>query len=254
MSTKDYIKQLKKNLSKLDRKKTDEIIKEIESYIQESNANIETLIEKFGTADELANNYLEDMPIKVSSENSFWMKTKKIVGIVSVTVLVLIAIASYTAYKFTHDSFDYSTYNATSIVQKVDELWLEADGITSIKAEQAEIVFYWGNTQKLKYNCKGIEYSKKESVFTINQARCFIILPMKAINISSFQAEVILIAPTNNVNLDLKQSSSKIAEMGNAYTYNISSKQSKVENFSSKPSDVTLSMKVYQGKIKHYKY
>ena len=254
MNTKNYIKQLKQHLSALDTTKSNEIIKEIESYIQESNANYETLVEKFGDPIELASNYLEDMSLNEPKNNSFWKSTIKITTIVASTILAIILITSYIVYEVTKDSFDYSKYDATTITSKVNDLWIDLDGITEIRTEQAEVVFYWGENEKLKYNCEGMDYTQTGSVFTIKQAHCFVILPKQTTNIISFQTDVILIAPNYNVNLDFRQSHTRIAEMGNNYNYNISEKQSKVENFNSKQSNITINAKVFQSKVKHYKY
>jgi len=254
MNTKNYIKQLKEHLSALDSTKSNEIIKEIESYIQESNANYETLVEKFGEPNNLASSYLEDMPISEPKNNSFWKSTKKIMTIVASSILVIILISSYIVYEVTKDSFDYSKYDATTITSKVNDLWIDLEGITEIRTEQAEVIFYWGENEKLKYNCEGMDYSRTGSIFTIKQAHCFIILPKQTTNIFSFQTDIILIAPNYNVNLDSRQSQTRIAEIGNSYNYDISAKQSKVENFSSKQSDITINATVYQSKVKHYKY
>ncbi len=254
MNTKTYIKQLKQHLAALDSTKSSEIIKEIESYIQESNASYETLVEKFGEPNELASSYLEDMPLSTPKNNSFWKSTKKVMTIVASTILAIILITSYIVYEVTKDSFDYSKYDATTITSKVNDLWIDLEGITEIRTEQAEVVFYWGENEKLKYNCKGMEYSQTGAVLTIKQAHCFIILPKQTSKITSFQTDIMLIAPKHNVDLDFRQSSLRIAEMGNNYNYNISAKQSKVENFSSKQSDITINATVYQSKVKHYKY
>jgi len=254
MNTKNYIKQLKQHLSQLDTAKSNEIIKEIESYVQESDASYETLVEKFGEPEALASGYLEDMPIVEHKSASFWKSTKKIVTIVASTILGIILLASYIVYEVSKDSFDYSKYTAQTIQNKVNDLWIDIEGVTQIRAEQAEVVFYWGDNEKLKYNCKGMDYSQAGSVFTIKQAQCYVILPKQTNNITSFQTDLILIEPKNNVNLDFRQSQVRIAEMGKNYNYNISATQSKVENFSSKQSELTINATVHQSKLKHYKY
>ena len=78
MTTNDYIKELKSHLSVLDNDKKKNIIQEIESYIEESDVDYSVLVERFGKPDELANNYLEDMPIKEEKTKVLWSKTKKL--------------------------------------------------------------------------------------------------------------------------------------------------------------------------------
>ena len=89
MTTNDYIKELKNHLSDLDNHKKNEIIKEIESYITESDVDYSLLIERFGTPKELAESYLEDIPIKECKSKIFWSKTKKIIFIIIVFLAVL---------------------------------------------------------------------------------------------------------------------------------------------------------------------
>ena len=47
----------------LDSKIKENILKEIKSYIEEQELSYETLVEKFGSVNDLAASYLEDNPI-----------------------------------------------------------------------------------------------------------------------------------------------------------------------------------------------
>lgn len=61
---KTYIKELKKYLGALNAKTRDEIIKKIQSSVDEKNCTYDNMVTKFGTSKELAYSYLEDVPIK----------------------------------------------------------------------------------------------------------------------------------------------------------------------------------------------
>lgn len=254
MTTQDYIKELKKYLSNLDNDKKNEILKEIESYIEESHIDYSILVERFGTPKELADGYLEDMPIKEQKSKTFLIKTKRVIITIASFLLIVFAIVAFFIYKFTQDPFDYSKYTASTINKEVDSTWIDLNNINQIKIEQAQVVLYWSKNDKLQYSCKGNSISNDGGTLLIKQSRCFIKVPNKKIDIKSFQAKIILIEPTNTLSLESEQTSLRIAEKNSTYKYDFSSKQSDVNNLTSKENGITINGKLFQSDLSSYKY
>lgn len=250
MTTQDYIKELKKYLSNLDNDKKNEILKEIESYIEESHIDYSILVERFGTPKELADGYLEDMPIKEKKNKTFLIQTKRVV----ITIALFLLIVAFFIYKFTQDPFDYSKYTASTVNKEVDSAWIDLNNINQIKIEQAQVVLYWSKNDKFQYSCEGNGISQEKETFSIKQSRCFIKVPNKKINIKSFQAQIVLIEPTNTLSLESEQTSLRIAEKNSTYKYDFSSKQSDVNNLTSKENGITINGKLFQSDLSSYKY
>lgn len=254
MKTQDYIKEFKNYLKDIDKDKKNEIIKEIESYINESDVNYASLVERFGTPEELAKGYLEDIPVKEQKNNTFLVQTKRVVITITSFVFIVLAIIAFIIYKYTQDPFDYSKYTAVTINEEINSFWTSIDDIDHIKVEQAQVVFYWGENDKLEYSCEGNTIVKEENTFTIKQSRCYVKVPKKTINIKSYQAQIVLVEPNTNVSIDTEQTSLRIAEKDAKYKYQFDSTQSDVNNLTSKENGITINGKLFQSDISDYTY
>ena len=142
MNTNEYIKVLKSELSVLEKNKRDEIIKEIESYILESQATYELLIERFGEPKELANSYLEEIEIDDSKAKKIYSKTKKIALVIFTFLVVLVVGISLFIYFMTKDPFDYSKYDGLTIGKKLETPWKTLLPVSKIDIAQSRVVVY----------------------------------------------------------------------------------------------------------------
>ena len=249
MKNENYLKSLKNLLKDLDSNKRNEIIKEIESYINESNVNGETLVEKFGTPEKLASSYLEEIPSKEKK-----LKTVKILFSIVVIFMMFIFGSIFLFNSLTSDDFDYSIYASDTIKSKTKESWIEVSNVKELSLEQSKVVFYASINEKLMYSCKGTNIINDKSILNIKQSQCFIKLPLNALKINSFQSNIVLIKPEKSLDIDLEQSTLRIAEKENSYKYIFEREQSDIKGLESKESNINIKFKIYQSNISKYEY
>lgn len=249
MKNEKYLKSLKNLLKDLDTNTRDQIIKEIESYINESGVNAETLVEKFGTPEELASSYLEDMPTKKAKS-----KTIKILFSI-VAVFMLLIFGSIIFFNFvTSDDFDYSIYTSDTIDTKTEEVWIEISDVKQLNFKQVKVVLYGSTNKNLMYSCKNDNIVNDNGILNIKQSKCFIKLPSNDLKINSFQTNIVLIKPEKSLDINLEQSNLRIAEKQNSYKYIFERKQSDIKGLASKESDIKIKFKSYQSHISKYEY
>ncbi|WP_108063358.1 HAAS signaling domain-containing protein [Poseidonibacter lekithochrous] len=254
MTTNDYIKELKSHLSVLDNDKKKNIIQEIESYIEESDVDYSVLVERFGKPEELANNYLEDMPIKEEKVKVIWSKTKKIIISILVFITLALIVITLFIYNMTKDPFDYSTYSASTIDTKVDEPWLNIQNIDSLDIQQSKVVIYWTSKNQFQISCKGNTSEKRENILLIRQSECFIKMPKQHINIKSYQAKVVLVKPKKEVSLNTEQSKIQLDGNENSYKFDFKANQSDISGFKSNDKGILIDGTFYQSDVSKYEY
>ncbi len=255
MNSETYIKELKSYLVYIDNNTRNNIIKEIQSYIDEKNPTYNTLVENFGTSEELANSYLENIPQKVPLKSTIMSKSKKVFLVIGIIFIFLLVFITSSIYFFTKDPFDYSKYNAANIKTKIDYSWKTVNYIDNININQSKVIFYWSDENNIKYACEDdLNYKINEKVFNIKQSHCYVILPRKTMNINAYQSSINLIAPKENINLELEQVSLNIAQNNNPYKYTIIKKESNVEDLISKDSSVLIKLNLTQSQVKEYEY
>lgn len=254
MSTSNYIKELKSHLSILDNDKKKEIIQEIESYIAESDVDYSLLVERFGKPKELAEGYLEDMPIKEQNGKKIWSKTKKVIITIAISLAIIFTIIAVIIYNVTKDPFDYSKYTSKTIDSKIETPWIEVESIDSISVDQARVVIYWSEEEKLQVSCSGNLNEKKENSFIIRQSECFLKMPKQKLNIKSYQAKLVLVEPKNEITFDSEQSRIKIDVKNGNYKYDLKGNQSDINNFKSNENGILINGSFYQSKVTPYEY
>lgn len=257
MSTNTYLKELKKQLAPLDAQKKKEILQEIQSYITESNVDYSLLVERFGTPTELAQSYLEDVPLKEQQGNKAWASVKKALIIIGFFVLFTIISVSAIMYYFLQDDFDYSAYTAKSVSQKLEKPWQRFENITNLDISQSRVIIYWSEEEHMQASCTAKNSDKalqKENTFVVNQTRCFIKLPKQSINIKSNQTKVVLVEPTASVHLESEQSHIQLAVKERLYRFELNAQESDVNNFSSHKDGILIKAKLFQSELSPYEY
>ena len=230
MNTNDYIKELKDYLSILDSSKRDEIIKEIESYVLESEATYSLLVERFGSPKELADGYLEDVVVAQEEDNTLYKKTKRVFLTIFIFLVVVFVGVALTIYFMTRDDFDYSKYSASTVVQELKSPWMQVQNISKLDISQSKVVVYWNSEGQTKISCKKDDEENenykaknkreiKEDTLFIKQSSCILSIPKQSFDIKTYQAKVILVRPSDTVSLKSEQSTINIADDKNAYNY-----------------------------------
>lgn len=252
---KTYIKELKKHLSPLPSNKKNEIIKEIQSSVDDKSCTYDDMVAKFGTPNNLADNYLEDMPIKVSLGGKIFSRTRNITAIFTLIVIGIVISAIFYIYTKSLDEFDYSKYTAVSIHKKVDNLWKEALHIKNIDIDQAMVVFYWSDKEALEYSCKGGSTPIiKHETLQLRHSICYIKVPKKELIINLHQSKTTLIHPTSPIILKTDQSEIRLSSKNQAYNFNIKLHESKIEGMKNSENGIKIRGNLTQSILKPYKY
>lgn len=247
MTTNDYLAELNKKLERLDKKRKENILKEIKSYVEEENLSYNTLIEKFGSVDDLAASYLEDNPIIVKK----WYQKKRIYIILFIILLPIIFI-----YFSQKDPFDYSLYNENTINKKVEYQWLKLENVEQLASVQSKVIIYSSSKDYLEYSCKNnkILSSDENNILHIKQKHCFIKLPNNIKKIKAYQSNIVLVQAKSDLNIKLEQSKLSIAEKQDSYTYDIKINQSDYADLISKDSNIKITLELFQSQASYYSY
>jgi uncharacterized membrane protein len=140
MNNHQYIATLKKALSGLDNSSRNDIVQEIQSHAKESG---DTLWERFGAPEELAQSYLEGEIIAKPFSVKIWGISKKIFIAVGMLIVALIVIGMIFFWWLRLDGFNYSDETASELTDK-NTRWTtkEWTGNLDIELDQASMVFY----------------------------------------------------------------------------------------------------------------
>ncbi|MEZ5538279.1 MAG: hypothetical protein R3F02_21955 [Thiolinea sp.] len=144
MTNQAYLKALKKALAGMDSASRDEIIREIESYIAEAGADAQSLNERFGTPEMLAQQYLDGETLRTPMADKAGGMLKRVLMWLGGSVLVLALLITALVYWFTRDDFDYADENAAAL-SDASRNWVDV-ALTAppvFKVEQSKTVFYW---------------------------------------------------------------------------------------------------------------
>jgi len=198
----------------------------------------------------------EELNMNTTGKKSsgFLHQIKKVVLITASLVLVTFALTAVFAYKFIQDPFDFSKYNASTINNEINNDWVDLENINQIEVQQAQVIFYGSESDKLQYSCRGNSFIKKENTFLIKQARCYVKVPNKKIDIKSFQSQVILVEPSNILTLDIEQSSLKVAEKSSKYEYTYTSRNTDIRGLYSAENGIKINAAFLQSDVSAYEY
>jgi len=253
MKTNTYINELEKELSLLPKKQRDEILKEISSYINESQASYEDVTQRFGSAKDLALSYLEDNPALKVKKTSIPKLQKFFIGL-SIFSIALVILAFFLFKYFTQDAFDYSKYNAKSIQNKITQNWKSLENIKNIEVHQASAVLYWSQDNVSKYSCAKEARRSKEDSLLVKQNTCYFILPKKMFLITAFQSDLTLVKPLYATDVKIEQAELRIAQNANEYEYIFKKEHSKIKSLKSVKGNIVISIDAFQAHVNKYEY
>ncbi len=254
MNNNQYIAALNKALSGLDKTSRNDIVQEIQSHAKESG---DTLWERFGLPEELAQQYLEGEIVAKPLGAKIWGISKKLFIAVGVVVIALIVIGMILFWWLRLDAFDYADEGASELSDKstswITEEWA---GNLDIKVDQASLVFYWHDEMNVRYSCKSqFPVQLDGSTLTFNRAKCLVYLPKVPTKINAFQSELVLIRPQQSLDLELKQAELKVAENGTAYRYTFDASRTNVDDLSSVvEAELEIRIKSFEATISEYSY
>jgi nitrogen fixation-related uncharacterized protein len=254
MTNNQYITALKKALSGLDRASRNDIIKEIQGSAAESTT---PLVERFGSADELAKQYLDGVIVAKPIAEKIWGLSKKLFIAIGIAVVAAIVIISLLIWSWSGDKFDYADENSPEL-SKNKATWVTKPWTSNldIKVNQSSSVFYWHDEPTIRWDCKGEEPEQQgETGLLFSRGQCFVYLPIVPTTLSADQAKVVIVKPLNSINIEARQSAVRIAENGVKYKYEVESNRSNINNLLSQDgAEHTISIKSNEAMISSYTY
>ncbi len=245
MSSSKYFKELEKNLKDLDKKSRNDIIKEL-SYTSEDES-YENLVKRFGSPEEMASNYLENLPKK---------SKKSRILLYAFLILIFIFLVLYISIKsYLSDPFDFSKYNAKTINEKINKPWHTLENIAKVDIEQSKVIIYFSQNKTFEYFCKSDKSNiAKSGTFFIKQSYCYLKIPKKAFEIKVFQSNLVLIKPLEELSIEAKQSSIEFVSKNQKYNFDFEKKQSYFKNFVSNKDGIKIKSKLSQSSFDRYEY
>lgn len=254
MNNNQYIAALKKALSRLDKTSRNDIVQEIQSHANESG---DTLLERFGVPEELAQQYLEGEVVAKPLGSKIWGISKTLFIVIGVGVVALLVIGFLLFWWLKADAFDYADETAEELSEK-NSTWISEEWSDNldIKLDQASVVFYWHDDVNLRYSCKGeLPVQLDSPSVTFNRGKCLVYLPKVPTSINAYQSQLVLVRPQLSLDLELKQAELKVAENGTAYRYTIDASRTNVDDLSSvAEAELEIRIKSYEATISEYSY
>lgn len=258
MTNQAYLKALKKALAGMDSASRDDIIREIESYVDESGADGQSLTERFGTPETLAQQYLDGETLRAPLPRKAGGMFKRVLMWVGGSVLVLALLIAVLVYWFTQDAFDYGDENAAELTAETRS-WAEVplDTAPVFEVDQSKIVFYWHDQAQVRWSCKGEDtpVQNEQGGFDLRHKDCLVYLPQQALTLKGNQADIILVRPQADVSVTLQQSRLRIAENNTTYRYVIDARRSNSEGLQSDgEAALQISVKANESNLGLYRH
>ncbi len=256
MNNEQYISALKRALSGMDKASRDEILRELESYLQDAG-DPESLQQRFGAVEALATQYLDGVPLPLSNQQKMGKVGKWVLLGVGGVVIALMIIGIGIATIFTGDQFDYADLSAPSNEIPAEQ-WSLLEWATPIelRLEQAHVVLYWHDSSELRWSCKGAAEVKPEpgKAIKVRHGFCVFYLPAVPALIDATQADLVIVKPNTSISFEVVQSSVRVAEKNAKYNYRVEQQKSEFEGLqSSATATHTITINAIEASISAYK-
>ncbi|MDP6968617.1 MAG: hypothetical protein QGG88_05825 [Gammaproteobacteria bacterium] len=260
MNNQQYLARLKKLLSSMPHQVRDEVLREIQSYLNDCGDQDMALLEKFGPPEKLAQQYLDGEVVHLTLLQKLSSKGRLGLSVFGAIVLVLVLIVTGLAYYYQRDAFNYADPQALAGATR-DTKWLSApwDGVSLIKVSQAEVVFYWHQQQQVRWTCDGNWLAQDQLIrngtMVFQQAECLVYLPTRPARINVNQSKVTLIRPADHVDVKVSQSNIRIAQRSEGYQYNIQGIDNVDEvPLSTQGAAINIDINAFQSSLVPYVY
>ncbi len=248
-----YLSELKKALRGIDRQTRDDILREIKGHLAEMDPDASAEA-RFGTPEQLAEQYLQDETVSPPISNKVVSTGKKLLVWLSVMV-TLIAIGLLAAgWYFSRDKFDYADENAAEL-SPTQAGWHSTNWQSepAIDIKQAHVVVYWHEHPTLRWNCSRSQQFTEGEVIRVEQNQCLFFLPKQFSQLRATQANVVLVRPNASLEATTMQSKLRLAIKDKLVQIDIDSQRSAVDNFSAESAaPVSLKINANESTIQRY--
>jgi hypothetical protein len=254
MNKQQYLTSLKKHLHKLDRKSRKDILQEIESLIIDSGCPGVEIAGRFGSPQELANQYLEQAPAK--QPGILARLGMGALGFFGAIVILLIVIGLIITWSISTDDFNYADENNAALdLNSSDWKSVSWDGPVSLSIEQAQVVIYWHDKSTLAWNCGLATTPRAAQPLVLHHKQCLLFLPQTELVMKSNQAEVVLVRPSSDINADIYQTSMRIAPNGSRFKIQAEKSENNIDSIPSYPNaEYLVKIDAKQSQVSPYEY
>ncbi len=254
MNNNQYIASLKKALSGLDKNSRQDIVQEIQSHAKESG---DTLWERFGAPDELAQQYLEGEIVAKPLGSKIWGISKKLFIAIGMAVVAFIVIGMLFFWWLRLDAFNYADENAAQLSDE-DTEWTTTEWSDNleIKLDQVSMVFYWHDEMSVRHSCKSkLPMQIEGAAMAFSRAKCLVYLPKVPTAIKANQSQLVLVRPQHSLDIELRQAELKMVENGMSYRYTIDPSRTSIGDLSSvADAAIEIRIKSLEASISEYSY
>ena len=156
MNNDQYMDQLKKALAGMNRQAREDILQEIQSHIEESGGDSQSLLDMFGPPEQLASQYLEDEPLSTPLTKKIAGISGKVFMVIGIVVIALITAVAIWVKFIISDDFNYADENAKEL-RSAKQQWSQIEPVRPIRFDlsQSQLVLYWHEDSRILWNCEG---------------------------------------------------------------------------------------------------
>ena len=258
MNNDQYMDQLKKALAGMNRQAREDILQEIQSHIEESGGDSQSLLDMFGPPEQLASQYLEDEPLSTPLTKKIAGISGKVFMVIGIVVIALITAVAIWVKFIISDDFNYADENAKEL-RSAKQQWSQIEPVQPIRFDlsQSQLVLYWHEDSRILWNCEGenVPQQLDDGLIELRHTSCLMYLPGVDSAVKALQSNIVIVRPRSGINLEIEQSKLRIAENNTRYRYRIDKRRSEVTDLASHDeAEIEIGINALESSISAYEY
>ena len=258
MNNDQYMDQLKKALAGMNRQAREDILQEIQSHIEESGGDSQSLLDMFGPPEQLASQYLEDEPLSTPLTKKIAGISGKVFMVIGIVVIALITAVAIWVKFIISDDFNYADENAKEL-RSAKQQWSQIEPVQPIRFDlsQSQLVLYWHEDSRILWNCEGenVPQQLDDGLIRLRHNSCLMYLPVVDSAVKALQSNIVIVRPRSGINLEIEQSKLRIAENNTRYRYRIEKRRSEVTDLASHDeAEIEIGINALESSISAYEY
>ena len=258
MNNDQYMDQLKKALAGMNRQAREDILQEIQSHIEESGGDLQSLLDMFGPPEQLASQYLEDEPLSTPLTKRIASISGKVFMVIGIVVIALITAVAIWVKFIISDDFNYADENAKEL-RSAKQQWSQIEPIQPIRFDlsQSQLVLYWHEDSRILWNCEGENVPQQfdDGLIKLRHTSCLMYLPREDSALKALQSDIVIVRPRSGISLEIEQSKLRIAENNTRYRYRIDKRRSEVTDLASHDeAEIEIGINALESSVSAYEY
>lgn len=244
-----YRKKFIKAIRFAPKKLRQEIIADLDAIL----ADPDTKLQRLGTPEYLAGQYLQGAEVSTSKLRRILFFSRNLLAILGTLALALMALG-YALYAYYGDyrPFDYADVElAYSHADFNHEHRVDLAEKRHFEVRQAQVALYSHDEDDILMRCTGSV--ENPNALKIKQNACLIFTPKQAFSLEAEQSSLTLIEPANNWDIDAHQASLSLHQGTSSYRIIQQAEQSNSVSYpSDENAEVTLKFNILRSEAKVY--